>query len=133
MVKSQGLDSFARFYKKYLNVWSVAAAALPVPVTSLRIIPMYAAQRQFLTLYTSLFCFLLLGFAFYARHTIARALAPGIYRTLRRGRKVMTGSPSIGRRISGIGYATWLRDLGALANSIPREQIVHHFSRITDD
>ena len=49
MVKSQGLDSFARFYKKYLNVWSVAAAALPVPVTSLRIIPMYAAQRQFLS------------------------------------------------------------------------------------
>jgi len=76
MVKPQGFDGFARFYKKYLNVWSVAAAALPIPVTSLHVIPVYAAQRPFLTLYTSLFCFLLLGFAFYARHTIARALAP---------------------------------------------------------
>jgi len=76
MIRQHGFDAFARFYKKYLNVWSVAAAALPIPVASLRVIPVYAAQRQFLTLYTSLFCFLLLGFAFYSRHSIARALAP---------------------------------------------------------
>jgi len=75
MAKPRTLDSFARFYKRYLNVWSVAAAALPVPVTSLHVIPTYEAQKPFLTLYTSLFCFLLLGFAFYSRHTIARCLA----------------------------------------------------------
>lgn len=76
MDKPHSLDSFARFYKRYLNVWSVAAAALPVPVTSLHVIPTYEAQRPFLMLYTSLFCFLLLGFAFYSRHAIARGLAP---------------------------------------------------------
>jgi hypothetical protein len=76
MVKPQSFDSFAHFYKRYLNVWSVAAAALPVPVTSLHVIPTYEAQKPFLMLYTSLFCFLLLGFSFYCRHTIARALAP---------------------------------------------------------
>jgi hypothetical protein len=70
------IDSFARFYKGYLNVWSVAAAALPIPVTSLHIIPAFRVQRPFLTLYSSLFCFLLLGFAFYCRHTIARGLVP---------------------------------------------------------
>jgi hypothetical protein len=40
------------------------------------VIPIYEAQKPFLMLYSSLFCFLLLGFAFYSRHTIARALAP---------------------------------------------------------
>jgi hypothetical protein len=76
MAKPRSFDSFAQFYKRYLNAWSVAAAALPIPVTSMHVIPTYEAQKPFLMLYTSLFCFLLLGFAFYSRHTIARVLAP---------------------------------------------------------
>jgi hypothetical protein len=66
------VKAFAEFFKQYMSVSSVIAASLPIPVTSLQLIPTYAAQTKFLSVYTSLFCFLLLGFIFYSRHTLAR-------------------------------------------------------------
>lgn len=68
----QRVQAFARFFKDYMSVSSVVAASLPIPVTALQFIPTYSAQTKFLSVYSSLSCFLLLGFIFYSRHTLAR-------------------------------------------------------------
>jgi len=59
-----------------MGVSSVVAAALPVPVTQLKLIPVYAAQKGILSVYTSIFCFLILSFIFYTRHSLARLMFP---------------------------------------------------------
>jgi hypothetical protein len=66
------IKTFVHFFKEYMSVSSVIAASLPIPVTTLQFIPTYSAQTKFLSVYTSLSCFLLLGFIFYSRHTLAR-------------------------------------------------------------
>ncbi len=68
------LAGFANFFKGYMSVSTVAAAAIPIPVASWKLIPMYAQQRGFLTVYASLFCFLLLAFVFSIRHRLARPM-----------------------------------------------------------
>ena len=50
------------------------AAAIPIPVTTWKMIPIYADQRGFLTVYTSLFCFLLMAFVFSIRHRLANPM-----------------------------------------------------------
>ena len=65
------LAGFARFFKGYMSVSTIVAAAIPIPVASWKLIPMYAQQRGFLTVYASLFCFLLLAFVFSIRHRLA--------------------------------------------------------------
>jgi len=71
------IAGFARFFKQYMNVSSVVAASIPIPVTSLHVIPTFSAQTGYLSAYTSLFCFLLLAFAFYLRHAVAGWMFPG--------------------------------------------------------
>ncbi len=66
--------AFTKFFKGYMNLWAVVAASLPIPLTEARLIPMYKAQRGYLSVYTTLLCFLLLGLIFYCRHFIARWL-----------------------------------------------------------
>lgn len=68
------VKAFAKFFKNYMNVWSLIIAALPVPVTALNLIPVYDAQRGFLSVYSTLFCFLLLGFVFFNRFILARLM-----------------------------------------------------------
>ena len=81
------LAGFAQFFKSYMSVSTVVAAAIPIPVASWKLIPMYAQQRGFLTVYASLFCFLLLAFVFSIRHRLAgpmffRARVSGIVAAL---------------------------------------------------
>jgi len=66
------LKAFATFFKNYMSVWALIIAALPVPLSALKLIPVYSDQRGILSTFTTLFCFLLLGFIFYSRHSIAR-------------------------------------------------------------
>ena len=66
--------AFANFFKSYMSVSAVVAAALPIPVAAWKLIPMYDAQRGILGAYVSLFCFLTLAFIFYRRHTFARLM-----------------------------------------------------------
>lgn len=66
--------AFAQFFKAYMGTASVVTAALPIPVASLHLIPTYAAQEKFLSTYTSLFCFLMLGYLFYIRHWLGRLM-----------------------------------------------------------
>jgi hypothetical protein len=55
-----------------MSASTVIAASLPIPVTALKFIPTYGAHTRFLSVYTSLSCFLLLAFIFYSRHSLAR-------------------------------------------------------------
>jgi hypothetical protein len=55
-----------------MSASTVIAASLPIPVTALKFIPTYGAHTTFLSVYTSLSCFLLLAFIFYSRHALAR-------------------------------------------------------------
>jgi hypothetical protein len=59
-----------------MSVSALVAAALPIPVTAFKLIPTYKAHTSVLSVYTSLFCFLLLGFIFYSRHGLARQMFP---------------------------------------------------------
>jgi hypothetical protein len=68
------VESFVLFFRAYMNLASVVVAALPIPVTALGLIPTFSAQTPLLSTYTSLFCFLVLGFVFYGRHQLARYL-----------------------------------------------------------
>src|SRR2546427_3963257 len=58
------VKGFAAFFKSYMSVWSLVVAALPIPVGAFKLIPTFESQRSYLSVYTSLFCFLSLGFIF---------------------------------------------------------------------
>jgi hypothetical protein len=66
--------AFAQFFKAYMGTASVVTASLPIPVSAFHLIPAYAAQSKFLSTYTSLFCFLMLGYIFYIRHSLGRLM-----------------------------------------------------------
>jgi hypothetical protein len=69
--KTTRLAVFANFFKGYMSVSTIVAASIPIPVGSLKLIPVFSQQRGFLTVYASLFCFLLLAFVFSIRHRLA--------------------------------------------------------------
>jgi hypothetical protein len=69
--KTTRLAGFANFFKGYMSVSTIVAASIPIPVASWKLIPIYSQQRGFLTVYASLFCFLLLAFVFSIRHRLA--------------------------------------------------------------
>ena len=70
----QRFASFARFFRNYMSVSAIVAASVPIPVASLKLIPAYAQQRGFLTVYSSLLCFLLVAFAFSIRHGLGQRI-----------------------------------------------------------
>lgn len=86
--------AFAHFFKRYMSLSSVIAAALPIPVTSFGLIPTFKAQTAVLSTYTPLFCFLLLGFVFYSRHQLARLMFPEYF-----GDQLAYSEITLGRRI----------------------------------
>ena len=73
------VKNFARFFKNYMSIWSVVIAALPIPITSFNLIPVFEYQKHILSTYTTLFCFLILGYIFYSRHRIAKFFFPSYY------------------------------------------------------
>lgn len=68
------VEAFAHFFKRYMSISTVVVAALPVPATAFKLIPTFAAQTKQLSVFTSLFCFLLLGLIFYLRQQFARII-----------------------------------------------------------
>lgn len=86
--------AFASFFKNYMSVSSVVVAALPIPVTSMGALPTFADERLVLSTYTSLFCFLTLGFLFYMRHSFARGMFPD-FAVLYRSKRSTRGSTFI--------------------------------------
>jgi hypothetical protein len=70
------LKAFARFFKGYMSISSLVVAALPIPITAFKVIPVFQQQMGIFSVYTSMFCFLLLGYIFYIRHSLAPFLFP---------------------------------------------------------
>src|SRR4051794_10613179 len=70
------IKSFARFFKSYMSVSAILVAALPIPVTSFKLLPVFEAQQKILSVYTPLFCFLLISYVFFCRHSFARWMFP---------------------------------------------------------
>lgn len=68
------IKAFATFFKNYMSLSSLVVAALPIPVTSFSLIPTFKEQTRYFSVYTSLFCFLVLAYVFYSRHTLARLM-----------------------------------------------------------
>lgn len=73
------LRAFVLFFKSYMSLSSLLTAALPIPVAAFQLIPTYQAQTKILSVYTPLFCFLILGFIFYSRHILARLMFPEFF------------------------------------------------------
>ncbi|MGK7937573.1 MAG: hypothetical protein AB4206_17540 [Xenococcaceae cyanobacterium] len=69
--QSRRFQQFAAFFQSYMSVATMIVAVLPIPVAQLNLIPVYGSLKGFLSVYTSLFCFLILGYIFYTRHWIA--------------------------------------------------------------
>ena len=69
--KTMRIAVFANFFKGYMSVSTIVAASIPIPIATWKLIPIYSQQRGFLTVYASLFCFLLLAFVFSIRHRLA--------------------------------------------------------------
>ncbi len=69
---------FIAYFKKYLALGSVGCGVLPVPLSYFRVIPTFQAQYKFLAGYSTVFCFLALGFIFYSRHSIACWIFSGV-------------------------------------------------------
>ena len=72
--EGQGIQKFGRFFTGYMGTASLLTAALPIPVSSLHLIPAFASQEKFMNTYTSMSCFLVFAYVFYSRHTLARWL-----------------------------------------------------------
>ncbi len=53
-----------------MSVWTLVVAALPIPVGYFKLIPSFENSVLYLSVYTSLFCFLSLGFIFFQRHRL---------------------------------------------------------------
>jgi hypothetical protein len=70
--KKLRIQIFADFFKSYMSVSSVVAASVPIPVASFNLLPIYAEQKSFLTVYSSMLCFLILAFIFSIRHRLSR-------------------------------------------------------------
>lgn len=66
--------AFAHFFKRYMSLSALVVAALPIPVTAFELIPTFAVHKKILSVYVSLFCFLILAFIFFSRHRLARLM-----------------------------------------------------------
>jgi hypothetical protein len=147
---------FAAFFKGYMNLAALAVAALPVPATILGLIPTYAVQTRSLSVYATLFCLLVLGYAFYIRGGLARAMLRDNLTYRLRTRKAQLEAErdaiTLGRELDQLNdhdrarvlnIATGLRDVdreirivsanavvSALANAAPFVLIVASFGLI---
>lgn len=101
--------AFASFFKGYMSISTLVVAALPLPLTGTGAIPTYDAQRWVLASYSSLFCFLLLGFIFYNRHRLARLMFPEEVGSEGRFARFFDPIPAPGELVP-----RWRRNLAAL-------------------
>jgi hypothetical protein len=60
--------------KGYTGVAAVVTAAMPLGISKLGAIPAYESLQSILTTYASLFCFLVFGYVFFVRHSLARIM-----------------------------------------------------------
>lgn len=73
------LAQFVALFRRYINLMTLAVAALPLTLTGTGAVPSFAAQRGQLAVYTSLLSALVVAFLFSIRHFLARVLFPDQY------------------------------------------------------
>jgi hypothetical protein len=66
--------AFAVFFKRYMSISSIVLAALPLPITFYKVIPVFEGLRPLLCVCTPFLCFLTLGYIFYSRHLLGRIM-----------------------------------------------------------
>lgn len=76
-LRPERVARFATYFKNYMGISTIVAAALPIPVTSMGLLPMFHAHQRLFSVYTSLFCFLTLAYVFYIRHLLAKIMFRG--------------------------------------------------------
>jgi len=82
MVDSSGIErrrrkvsrSYSLAFQVALTLCALAIAFLPIPVTLFQLLPSYRAHARFLLFYTPVVCLLILGYLFYIRDLLARAM-----------------------------------------------------------
>ena len=79
-IQPRHIRAFAHFFKNYMSLSSVVTAALPIPITALGVLPTFQAHTKILSTYTPVFCFLILAYVFYRRHSLACFMFPGYVR-----------------------------------------------------
>lgn len=75
--KEQPIRRFARFFKAYGFGLSLVVSAVPFMAAYWEVIPLFAGSKNALTIITTVASYLLVGFVFSQRHTIARWYFPG--------------------------------------------------------
>lgn len=73
------LAQFVALFRRYINLMTLAVAALPLTLTGTGAVPSFAAQRGQLAVYSSLLAALVVAFLFSIRHFLARVLFPDQY------------------------------------------------------
>ncbi len=66
--------SYSLAFQVALSLCALAIAFLPIPVTLFQLLPSYQAHAWFLVFYTPVVCLLILGYLFYIRDLLARAM-----------------------------------------------------------
>jgi hypothetical protein len=89
------IRAFADFFKRYMSLSSLVTAALPIPITAFKLIPTFSVHTKVLSVYTSLFCFLILAFIFFSRHKLARLMFPSYHREYRKPRVRINALPAV--------------------------------------
>jgi hypothetical protein len=70
------IAAFAKHFKGYMAGLAVIAASMPVVTALTHALEVFKDDRLKLSILTSLFCFLVLGYVFYERHALARWMFP---------------------------------------------------------
>jgi hypothetical protein len=95
--KEQPIRQFARFFKTYSLGLSLVVAALPFGIARWSLIPMFESNKYPLTIITSVASYLLVGYIFSQRQTIARIYFPGVRPGIESG-KMLVASKDESRR-----------------------------------
>jgi hypothetical protein len=74
MPRPPRITAFAKSFKNYMGAAAIVTAALPIPVTHWKLIPVFDAQSGILKVYTPLLCILIFTFVFYSRHWLGRLI-----------------------------------------------------------
>jgi hypothetical protein len=109
------LAVFASLFKSYMGLMPMVTAALAPLLTALNVLPMYEPQRKPLATMAGVLGFLLLGWLFYVRRTIALGSITKYYRTL------FNFTPLLLIGLSILSYVAYTRVLDASISGVIRD------------
>jgi hypothetical protein len=117
------LAVFASLFKGYMGLMPMVTAALAPLLTALSVLPMYEPQRKPLATMAGVLGFLLLGWLFYVRRTIALGSITRYYRTL------FNMTPLLLIAVSIASYVGYMRVLDDSVSEVIRENATSQLKR----